>query len=188
MENNFSSDFDFNYFDFETGNTDEEESHIYQNQELKSLTNISTVNDIDPKNIIVQNQTNENKEPQKDHIKKYIKKQNSTKILKVPTHKRIPKCQIKLSNKGEEFQKNTYKTLNGGSRKRARKEPILRYHIIIREKYPSIRPLKRDHFRQINNYFNDFADQQHIILKALKESIKEGIINYEKDYNEIHSK
>lgn len=187
-ENNPPSDFDyFDYFDYETSNIDEEESINDQNQQLESLTNITTVNDINTRNIIVQNQINENNALQKDHIKKHIIEQNSSKVLKIPS-KRKPKRQIKLSNNGEEFQKKTYKLLNGGKHKRARKDLILKYHIIICEKNKDIRPLSRNHCRQINNYFNDFADQQHIILEEIKNSIEEGKINYEKDYNEIHSK
>ena len=173
---------DFNYSDLEA--MDMEEDQDFQYQQLESTFNIPTQNDINFENAIVQNEMNVNNLFQNDNNNKIsIKKQNSSKILK--NSKRSHKRQIKLSSDSAKFQKQYYKSVTGGKPKRARKELVCIYHKMICEKYKNIRPLKRDECRQINNYFNGFANQQHIILKAIKELIDERKIDYEKDYKKF---
>lgn len=171
---------DYNYSDLEAMYMEEDQDSQYQ--DLESSFNNSTQNDTNLENTIVQNEMNVNNSLQKENNKKSKKKQNSSKILKNFTCKRSHKRQIKLPFDSTKFQKQYYKMITGGKPKRARKELICIYHKMICEKYKNIRSLKREEYRQINNYFNGFANQQNIILKAIKELIDEGKIDYEKDY------
>lgn len=110
-----------------------------------------------------------------------INEANQGSTIRRRSHKKI----IPLHNDGKRYKRHFYRKLNQNDRKTARKELVLKYHNIARQRNPRIRRVLRDEYRNINNYFNNFADQEILIMQTIQELIDEGIIDYDGDYRSL---